>query len=70
MKNFFASMVIVGTTVLYAEGQSIVVAEPITGDQARAEVHWKSRDLTNFNGKTASPRLTLRRAQLYSFWFE
>ena len=57
-------------TVLDGDGQTVAVAEPVTGDQPRAAVRWKSGDLDSVKGKTVSLRLSLRNARLYSFWSE
>ncbi len=57
-------------TVLDGDGQTVAVAEPVTGDQARAVLRWKSGDLNSVKGKSVSLRLSLRNARLYSFWSE
>ena len=57
-------------TVLDGDGQTVAVAEPVTGDQPRAAVRWKSGDLDSVKGKTVSLRLSLRNARLYAFWSE
>ena len=55
-------------TVLDGDGHTVAVSEPVTGDQVRAMLRWKSGDLVSVQGKTVSLRLSLRKAQLYSFW--
>lgn len=57
-------------TVLDADGGTVAVSEPVTGDQPRAALRWKSGDLADVTGKPVSLRFTLRNAQLYSFWYE
>ena len=57
-------------TVLDGDGQTVAVSEPVTGDEPRAEFRWKSGNLNSVKGKTVSLRLSLRNAQLYSFWSE
>ena len=59
-----------GVTVLGEDGQTVAVAEPVTGNQPRAEFRWKSGNLNSVKGKTVSLRLSLRNARLYSFWSE
>ena len=59
-----------GVTVLGEDGQTVAVAEPVTGNQPRAEFRWKSGDLDSVKGKTVSLRLSLHNAHLYSFWSE
>ena len=59
-----------GVTVLDGDGQTVAVAEPVTGNQPRAEFRWKSGDLDSVKGKTVSLRLSLYNAHLYSFWSE
>ena len=57
-----------GVTVLDGGGQTVAVAEPVTGDQTGAVLLWKSGDLASVKGKTASLRLIIRNARVYSFW--
>ena len=59
-----------GVTVLDGDGQTVAVAEPVTGDQARAVLRWKSGDLANVKGKAVSLQFTIRNARFYSFWCE
>ncbi len=59
-----------GVTLLDGDGQTVAVAEPVTGNQPRAEFRWKSGDLDSVKGKTVSLRLSLHNAHLYSFWSE
>jgi hypothetical protein len=54
--------------VLDEDGQTVAVAEPVTGNQLRATICWKSGNLESVKGKLVSLRFTLRNAQLYSFW--
>ena len=56
-----------GVTVLDGDGQPVAIAEPVTGDQTRAVLRWKSGDLASVKGKTASLRCTIRIARFYSF---
>jgi hypothetical protein len=54
--------------VLDGAGQTVAVSAPVTADQLRAAIHWKSGNLENLQGTAVSLRFTLRDAQLYSFW--
>jgi hypothetical protein len=56
--------------VLDGVGQTIAVSEPVTGNQPRAMLRWKSGDLASVKGKTVGLRFALRKARLYSFWCE
>ena len=60
----------VAVTVLDGANQIVAVSEPVTGDQLRAALRWKSGNLDRVKGKSVSLRLSLRNARLYSFWFE
>ena len=60
----------VDVTVLDGANQIVAVSEPVTGDQPRAALRWKSGDLATIKGKTVSLRFSLRNARLYSFWSE
>ena len=57
-------------TVLDGDGQTLAVSEPVTGDQPRGSLRWKSGNLDSVQGKSVSLRLSLRNARLYSFWSE
>ena len=59
-----------GVTVLDGDGQTVAVAEPVTGDQTRAVLRWKSGDLAGVKGKTVCLQFTIRNARFYSFWCE
>lgn len=52
-------------TVLHGDGQTLAVSEPVTGDQPRGSLRWKSGNLDSVKGKTVSLRLSLRNARLY-----
>ena len=54
--------------VLDRDGKSLAVSKAIRGDQLRAEVRWKSGDLSGCKAETVRLRFTLRKAKLYSFW--
>jgi hypothetical protein len=56
--------------VLDGGGRAIAVSEPVTGNEPRAMLRWRSGDLASVKGKTVSLCFTLRRARLYSFWCE
>jgi hypothetical protein len=60
----------IDVTVLDSDGQTVAVAKPVTGEQPRAVLRWKSGDLANVKGKTVSLRFAIRNARLYSFWCE
>ena len=51
-------------------GQPMAVSGPITGDSCRAPVLWERGDLSNLLGQTVQVQFRLRKAQLYSFWFD
>ncbi|MBL8850007.1 MAG: hypothetical protein JNG89_09990 [Planctomycetaceae bacterium] len=55
-------------TVLDTEGQTLAVSEPVTGDQLRAAVRWKSVAPDSLGETAVRLQFTLRNAQLYSFW--
>jgi hypothetical protein len=57
-------------TVLDENGQTVAVSEPVTGDQPRAALRWKSGDFASVKGRTLSLQFSLRNARLYSFWSE
>ena len=57
-------------TVLDGAQQIVAVSEPVTGDQLRAALRWKSGNLDNVKGKSVSLSFSLRNARLYSFWSE
>ena len=59
-----------GVTVLGEDGQAVAVAEPVTGNQLHTALRWKSGNLNSVKGKSVSLQLSLRKAQLYSFWSE
>jgi hypothetical protein len=56
--------------VLDVNEKPLAVSNVVTGDQPRAEVSWKSGDLSSLLGRTVSLRFALRNARLYSFWLE
>lgn len=60
----------VSVTVLDAAAQAVAVSEPVTGDQTRAILRWKSGNLESVRGQTVSLRFALRNSQLYSYWCE
>jgi hypothetical protein len=68
--NVDASAGELDVTILDGGGQTIAVSEPVTGDQPRATMQWKSGDLANVKGQTVSLRFALRKGRLYSFWCE
>ena len=68
--NVDASAGELDVTILDGGGQTIAVSEPVTGDQPRATLQWKSGDLANVKGQTVSLRFALRKGRLYSFWCE
>lgn len=68
--NVDAAQGSVEVTVLDDAGQPLAVSEPITGDQPRAAVRWKSGTGANLQGKTVRVRIVLRQAKLYSFWID
>jgi len=55
-------------TVLDADGRILAVSEPVTGDQPRALIRWKSGNLDPIRGKAVSLRFSLRNVRLYSYW--
>lgn len=71
--NANASQGEVQVTVCDAEGQPLPGLErsrPITGDQPRAVVEWPGASLESLEGQTVRLRFTLRRAKLFSYWFD
>lgn len=60
----------VDVMLLGDDGQTLGVAETVSGDQPRAALRWKSGDLAQVKGKAVSLRFSLRNARLYSFWCE
>ncbi|MCA9010723.1 MAG: hypothetical protein KDB01_13320 [Planctomycetaceae bacterium] len=60
----------VNVTVLDDAHQIVAVSEPVTGDQPRAALHWKSGGMDNIKGKSVRLSFSLRHARLYSFWSE
>ena len=56
--------------MLDADGRTVAISEPVTGDEPRVVLRWKSGNLDGVVGKPASLRFALRKAQLYSFWCE
>ncbi|MEE3373196.1 MAG: hypothetical protein VX346_27930 [Planctomycetota bacterium] len=55
-------------TLLDSSGRILATAQPVTGDQPRAEVTWQEGSLADHLGERVTLRLTLRRASLYSYW--
>ncbi|MCG2659863.1 MAG: hypothetical protein L6437_06430, partial [Kiritimatiellae bacterium] len=45
-------------------------SDPITGDQLKSKVIWQGKRLADANYKAGFLRFIMRRAKLYSFWFE
>ncbi len=60
----------VSVTVLDGNDQTIAVSEPVTGDQPRAELRWKSGNTDTLKEQAVRLRFTLRNSRLYSFWCE
>ena len=60
----------VSVTVLDGNDQIVAVSEPVSGNQPRALVRWKSGNLDSVQAKAVSLRFSLRKASLYSFWSE
>ena len=56
--------------VLDGEAEVAAASEPITGDQPRAEVRWRSGDIDRLIGQEVSLRFRMRGGRLYSYWFE
>ncbi|MBM4005030.1 MAG: hypothetical protein FJ295_17375 [Planctomycetes bacterium] len=57
--------------MLDGDGQTVALAEPVTGNQLRAAIRWKSgAAIDSSKGKLVSLRFMLRNAQFYSFWTE
>ena len=52
-------------------GVNAVVARsrPLTGNLLRAQVPWEQGELSSLKGQTVQLRFTLRKGQLYSYWF-
>lgn len=57
-----------GRKVLPGWDRSACVA--LSGDQTRAEIRWRGRELSELAGKRVRLRFHLRDADLYSFWLE
>lgn len=57
-------------TILDDCSQTVAVSEPVTGDQPRATLRWKSGDVAQLKGKAVRLQFALRGARLYSFWCE
>ena len=51
-------------------GSILATAAAVSDDLPRGEVTWKDKDQLRLTGKTIQLRFRLRRAKLYSYWFE
>ena len=55
---------------LDAEQNLLAASTPVSGDQPRLLMHWRSGGLADIRGRTVKLRFKLRQARLCSFWFE
>ena len=51
-------------------GWSAADCAPVAGDNLKAELRWKGRDLKELAGRSVRVRFQLKAADLYSFWLE
>ncbi|MFA6471418.1 MAG: hypothetical protein WCU00_05170 [Candidatus Latescibacterota bacterium] len=53
-----------------AEGKPVAVSGKISGDSPRGEVMWETGKFEKIKGHVVSLRITVKNAQLYSYWAE
>ena len=56
--------------LLDKDNKTLAMSRPITTNQFRGSVEWATGDLDKLKGQTVSVRFRLRRARLYSYWFQ
>lgn len=57
-------------SVLDDKGETIAVAETVSGDRVREKLRWKSGEISKIRGKPFSLQFSLHSSRLYSFWCE